>query len=130
MAGHSDRLRSLAKSSKLPVERIRYVPEADDATVRSIRRGVLFLMAFWSVSARLAFEKLTEVLAELDAGLELVVADVDGSPALYELPEFKSKVHGYGEAAWVRDGRIVATSGLGVNTACFEPNTRALLSMP
>ena len=31
---------------------------------------------------------------------------------------------------WVRYGEIIATSGLGVNTACFEPNTLALLSMP
>ncbi len=111
MPGNLNGLQSLAKSSKLPVERIRFVPDADEATVRSIRRGVLFLMAFWSVSAR-------------------VVADVDGSPALYELPEFRGKVHGYGETAWVRDGGIVATSGLGMNTACFEQNTRSLPSMP
>jgi hypothetical protein len=29
----------------------------------------------------------------------------------------------------VRDGKIVATSGLGLNTACLEPNTLALLSL-
>ena len=57
------------------------------------------------------------------------LVDVDGSPELYELPEFKGKVHGAGETAWVRDGKIIATSGLGFNTACFEPNTLALLSM-
>lgn len=131
MGGNPDGIRSLAKYSRLPAERIRYVPDADAATVRSIRRGVLFLMAFWSGPAVQAFAKLTEILARLDAeGLELVVVDVDGSPDLYELPEFKGKVHGYGETAWVRDGLIVSTSGLGLNTACFEPNTLALLSMP
>ena len=88
-------------------------------------------MAFWSVRAGQAFAKPNEVLARLDAeGLELVVADVDGSPALYELPKFKGKVRGAGETAWVRDGKIVATSDLGLNTACFEPNTLALLSLP
>jgi uncharacterized protein (TIGR02996 family) len=124
-------IRSLGKYSRLPVGRIKYVPYADAAVVRSIRRGVLFLMAFWSVPSVQAFAKLTEVLVRLDAGgLELVVANVDGSPGLYELPEFKGIVAGAGETAWVREGKIVATSGLGLNTGCFEPNTRALLSLP
>src|SRR5436190_11378302 len=132
MAGNSDGARSLARYSRLPLERIRYVPDADAATVRSIRRGVLFLMAFWSGGAVQAFAKLTEVLARLDPEglLGLVVADVDGSPQLYELPEFKGKVHGWGETAWVRDGRIIATSGLGLNTACYERNTLSLLALP
>jgi hypothetical protein len=131
MAGNLEGLRSLAKYSKLPVDRIKYVPDADEATVRSIRRGVLFLMAFWSGPSVQAFANLTEVLARLDAEvLDLVVVDVDGSPELYELPEFKGKIAGAGETAWVRDGKIVATSGLGLNTACFEPNTRAILVLP
>jgi hypothetical protein len=131
MGGNPQGARGLAKYSKLPVGRIRYVPDTDASTVRSIRRGVLFLMAFWSGPAVRAFAQLTEVLDRLNAeGVELVVVDVDGSPDLYELPELKGKVHGAGETAWVRDGRIVATSGLGLNTACFEPNTRALLSRP
>jgi hypothetical protein len=131
VAGNPEGLRSLAKYSKLPVERIRYVPDADASFVRSIRRGVLFLMAFWSGPSVQAFAKLTEILARLNAkDMELVVVDVDGSPELYELPEFKGKVHGYGETGWVRDGKIIATSGLGLNTACFEPNMLTLLSMP
>jgi hypothetical protein len=129
MAGNPHGIRTLAKYSRLPVERITYVPDADASTVRSIRRGILFLMAFWSGPSIQAFARLTEVLARPGAEhLELVVADLDGSPALYELPEFKGKVQGAGETAWVRDGQIVATSGLGLNTACFEPNTLALLS--
>jgi hypothetical protein len=113
------------------MDRIRYVPAADEATVRSIRRGILFIMAFWSIYSVQAFAQLTEVLARLNAeDLELVVADVDDAVALCQLPEFKGKVQGAGETAWVRDGEIVATSGLGLNTACFEPNTLALLSLP
>ena len=130
MAGNPKGLRSLAKYSKLPIDRIKYVPDADAATVRSIRQGILFLMAFWSVSSVQAFAKLTEILGRLDTGsLELVVVDVDGSPELYELSELKGKIHGNGETAWVREGKIVATSGLGLNTDCFEPNTLALLSL-
>lgn len=128
MGGNPQGLLSLTKYSKLPVERIGYVAEA--STIRSIRRGILFLMAFWSGPARQAFGELTEVLARRDAeGLELVVADVDGSLDLYLLPEFKGKVRGNGETAWVREGRIVSTSGLGPNSACFEPNTLTLLSL-
>jgi hypothetical protein len=114
------------------MDRIRYVAAADEATVRSIRRGVLYLMAYWSRYSVQAFAALTEVLARLDAqDLELVVVDVDDSPRLNVIPEIRGRrTHGYGETFWVRDGRIVATSGHGLNTACFEPNTLALLSLP
>jgi hypothetical protein len=74
---------------------------------------------------------LTEILAALQSeGLELVVVDVDGSPDLYELPEFKGRISGSGETAWVRDGRMVATWDRGMNVECFKPNTLALVSMP
>ena len=131
MGGNRDGLRSLAKYSKLPVERISYHADADEATVRSIGRGVLFLMAFWSGPSVMAFAKLTEVLTALKADdLELVVVDVDGSPDLYELAEFKGKISGSGETAWVRLGKIVNTSGRGLNVECFKTNTLALLALP
>jgi thiol-disulfide isomerase/thioredoxin len=131
MGGNPDGLHSLAKYSKLPVERIKYLADADEENVRAIGRGILFLMAFWSGPSVKAFAKLTEVVASLPAhDLELVVVDVDGSFPLYELPEFKGQISGSGETAWVRDGRIVTTSGRGLNVECFKPNTLALLSMP
>jgi hypothetical protein len=131
MGGNSNGLRSLVKYAKLPAERIRYVADADEATVRSIERGILFLMAFWSGPSVQAFAKLTEVLTTLPAeDLELVVVDVDGSPDLYELPEFRGQVTGSGETAWVRHGEIVNTSGRGLNVESFRPNTLALLAMP
>ena len=34
------------------------------------------------------------------------------------------------EEASAANGKIAATSGLGLNIACFEPNTAALLAMP
>jgi len=130
MDGNADGLRALARYSKLPLERIRYFPSAGPEVIRAIPRGVLFLMAFWSGSAVRAFAMLTELLARLPAEtLELVVADLDGSPELYEVPEFKGNVHGSGETAWIRDGKIIATSGRGFHPECFEPNTLALLSM-
>lgn len=71
---------------------------------------------------------VADLLPRTKAVKRLIVADVDGSPGLYEVPEFLGKVHGHGETAWVSGGKIVATSGLGRNTDCFQPNTAALLS--
>jgi len=132
MKGNLNGLRSLEKYSKLPIERIDYRPEADASVIGAIDRGILFLVAFWSVPALDAFAKLTDIIARLDVGgeVDFVVVDVDGSPALYDLPEFVGKVHGAGETAWIRSGKIVATSGLGLNTDCYEPNTASLLSIP
>jgi hypothetical protein len=129
VGGNTEGLRSLVKYSKLPIGRVTYLPDADEAIITSMGRGILFLMAFWSGHSITAFARLTEVIAGLDQGgtMELVVVDVDGSPALYQVPEFVGKVHGAGETAWVRNGKIVATSGLGLNVECFVPNTLLLL---
>jgi hypothetical protein len=132
MTGNPDGLGSLAKYSKLPVERIRYVPDADEQVVRAITRGILFQMAFWSSPAVQAFAKLTEVVARLDPDgrIELVVVDIDGSEALSAVSEFLGGVRGAGETAWVRNGSVIATSGLGLNVECFAPNTTMLLESP
>lgn len=132
MTGNTDGLHSLAKYSRLPVERVRYVPDADERVVRAITRGALFQMAFWSGPAVQAFASLTEVIARLDPDgvLELVVVEVDGSEALSAVSVFLGGVHGAGETAWVRNGSVVATSGLGLKVECFVPNTTALLEGP
>jgi len=132
MNSNPDGLRSLAKYSKLPVERIRYVPDADERVVRAITRGVLFQMAFWSGPAVQAFAKLTEVIAKLapDGRIDFVVVDIDGSEALSAMSEFLGGVRGAGETVWVRNGLVVATSGLGLNIECFAPNTKLLLELP
>jgi hypothetical protein len=101
------------------------------STIGTIRCGVLFFMAFWSIYARQAFAELKRVLAEVDPDgrLELVAVDVDGCTELDRLPELGGMYlgAGAGETAWVKDGRVVATSGLGLHLECFGPNTRALL---
>ena len=83
MIGNPDGLRSLAKYSKLPIERIDYWPDADASVIDPIDRGILFLMAFWSGPFVTASTTLTEAVARLDVDseLDLVVVDVDGSPA-------------------------------------------------
>jgi hypothetical protein len=64
---------------------------------------------------------------DLDGDLELVVVDTDGCPDLYELPGFGCILSGAGEAAWIRGGQVVRTSGRGYHPELFEPFTRQLL---
>jgi hypothetical protein len=132
MTGNTDGLRTLSNYSKLPLNRIRYFPEADETIIGGIDRGILFLMAFWSGPSLKAFASITETVLRLDTShaLELVVVDLDGSPAVCTVPEFTGKIQGAGESAWVRNGSIVATSGFGLNIECFAPNTKLLLEKP
>src|SRR5262249_33562834 len=128
-----DPMKSLGFSEEfLAVRRARFLPKADRSVLGTIRCGVLFFIAFWSIYARQVLVELKQVLAEVDAGgrLELVVVDVDGCTELDKGPEFCG-MHlgaGAGETAWVRGGRVVSTSGLDLRPECFGPNTRALLN--
>jgi hypothetical protein len=123
-------LRGLGELPASHAERVRFLPSADRSVFSGIRFGVLFVMAWWSGPSRQGFEKLKQVLAALDpAGrLDVVVVDTDGCPDLYQCTEFAGQLHGWGEVAWVRDGRVVRTSGMGYHPECFEPYTRELLS--
>jgi hypothetical protein len=125
-----DPLRALGEIPPSHAARLRFLAEADRSTLDSIRFGVLFVMAFWSGSSRKAFAELKRALTECDptGRLELVVVDTDGCPELYELPEFVGKMHGAGETAWVKDGKIVRTSGLGFHPECFRPFTQQLMN--
>lgn len=129
--GNAQGLLSLTKYSQLPIDRMDYRQEADATVIGSIDRGILYFMAFWSGSSITSFRTLTEVVAQLDkaGALNFVVVDVDGSPSLYEVPELRGKIHGAGEVAWIRKGKIIATSGLGLNLASYESNTASLLSL-
>jgi hypothetical protein len=110
--------------------RVRYLANCDRSVMGSIPLGVLFVMAWWSGPSRQAFAKLKQVLAEVDPNgrLELVVVDADGCADLAVCPEFAGTLHGNGETAWIREGRVIRTSGIGFHSECFEPNTRELLN--
>ena len=130
MAESFDPLKALGELPASHAARTRFLPTADRSVFGTIRLGVLFIMAWWSGPSRQGFVKLKQVLAALDPGgrLELVVVDTDGCPDLYECPEFVGQLHGWGEVAWVRGGRVVLTSGMGYHPECFEPHTRELLA--
>lgn len=128
--GDPDGMRSLAKLTKLPIERIRYFPVSNTSVIGEINLGILFVMAFWSGPSIKAFHQLTEIISRLDPKgiLEFVVVDTDGAEAFYDHPAFKDKLSGAGEVAWIKGGVIKWTSGLGYNPHCFEPHTKALLA--
>jgi hypothetical protein len=124
-----DSIRALGEIPASHSSRLRFLPEADRSVIASIELGVLFVMAFWSGPARKAFAELKRVLAEVDpqGKLELVVVDTDGCPDLYVTPEFLGNLHGWVEAAWIKAGKIVCTSGKGYHAELFEPLTRELV---
>jgi hypothetical protein len=129
MEGNPEGKARLDKWSKCPEVEIRYEPNATPETIHKLENGLVFFMAFWSGPAIHSFVTLTEVLQQLQAdSLVLVVVDVDGSKALEHFPEFRGVIDsGSGEVAWVRNGRIVATTGRSLDAESFKDNTLSLL---
>lgn len=80
------------------------VTSADATTIADIDRGVLFVDASWSVPSLHARHTLQHRLE--DVPIELVIADIDASPALSSVPALADKLTGAGESIWVRDGAI------------------------
>lgn len=129
--GNPDGMESLVKYSRMPVERIEYHADANTTLIQDIDFGVLFIMAFWSGPSVKAFGEITEILNRLDptASLRFVAIDTDGAQPFYTHPQFVSKMGGWGEIAWIKNGKIQCTSGLGYNPDCFEPNTLSFLAL-
>ncbi|OAI51449.1 hypothetical protein AYO44_17115 [Planctomycetaceae bacterium SCGC AG-212-F19] len=90
--------------------------------------GVFFVDAVWSGGSRQSLNALTDTLGRLDPDgrLELVVVNIDESPGVFELFEFTQPLGGWGEAAWVTNGKIIATGSRGHD---FDTHTRALLAL-
>jgi hypothetical protein len=96
--------------------------------IASVRHGIIFLMAEWSGSAQMAKKQLTDILAHHHlTSQHLICIDVDREPSVYDLPEFAGKIHGNGEAAVVRDGRIVFVTSLGKNKNLIHERCEELL---
>jgi hypothetical protein len=129
--GNLDGIVSLAKYTQMPVERIEYYPDSDTTLIARINYGILFIMAFWSCPSVKAFTKITGILNRLDpqGTVPFIAVDIDGAAPFYEHPVFVDKINGWGEIAWINDGVIQCTSGMGYHPECFEPNTQALMNM-
>jgi hypothetical protein len=72
----------------------------------------MFIMAWWSAPARLAWKLLRETLDRLDPEerIELVVVDIDRATNLFKHPSIDRASAGAGEIAWVISGRVVKFS--------------------
>lgn len=133
--GDVSSLKSLAAKAGLPGHRLRFHAQADETIFSTVEHGVVFIMAFWSGPAHLALQLLGETIRHLDTEerLELVILDTDGIPHLYDHPPFgddkHTKLGGWGEAAWVRNGHVeaVSTSGSGISKKFYEQFTIELL---
>lgn len=111
-------------------KRTRYYHSISPSIVESVRLGLLFVMAEWSMPARHAFAVLMNVLAKYDKDgeLELVVTSSDDDTGVHAIPEFRGQLTGSGEVAWIANGRIIVTSGHGYRPECYAPNTARLLA--
>lgn len=129
MADEFDRIAALGVIPSSHVGRLRFLPVADRSIVGTIQLGVIFVMAFWSGSSRLAFARVKRVLSEVDSEgrLEFVVVDTDGCPDLYEMPPFVGHLHGNGETAWVKSGQVVNLTTGASPPDSTEAFTRQLL---
>lgn len=96
--------------------------------ISSIQRGIVFLMAEWSGGAKWAHDHLVIFLKQSGISLDqLHVLDVEHHPELYDLPEFAGRIHGWGETAVVRDGRIVFVTILGKDQSRIQEHCGELL---
>lgn len=98
------------------------------SAIPSIDCGIIFVMAQWSGDAQWAHKELTAFLAQRGVPADrLLCIDVDREPAVYDLPGFAGKIHGWGEAGVVRGGRIVFVTVLGRDKSCIQEHCEELL---
>ena len=88
--------------------RLVVLPSDEAINIRSINRGILFILAKWSGASQLAFRALNKALTslpELD-GLLLYVADTDSDETQQLLSDLGDVPPGAGETYWLLEGRI------------------------
>lgn len=99
-------------------------PRIDYASAQTeevpLQRGVLFLMAFWSGPAKMAFANVCRIFSEvgLPEDFAFRILDVDGlGRSLAEiLSQYPVEMGGWGEAYWYRDGKIIAATSVATAT--------------
>jgi hypothetical protein len=128
---------SLKTSLGPGVARARHVAVADASTLRSIERGVFLVLAGRGSLSHgphtlpPSFEMLGHLLAAVPPSIEIVVADKGCIAAdLASMLHLHCDNRGDGETAWVRNGRILATTGFGFHPEKIQGNTSALEAAP
>jgi uncharacterized protein (TIGR02996 family) len=117
-------------------ERIVYLAGATPDLVASVRRGIVFLMAWWSGPALQAFAALAAALraSDPDGRLLVVVIDVDGISEEFsaefeqEFRPYQVHLSGWGEALWVCRNRVIGATRAGTPGDELNWRVRGLLS--
>ncbi len=92
-------------------------------TIQAIEYGIVFLMAQWSGGAKWAYGQLLPAMEQRGIPVkQLHVFDVDLHSGLYDMPELTGRIHGWGETAVVRGGKIVFVTVLGEDKSRIEEN--------
>ena len=92
----------------IALDRIVFLGLDQSVPLRSIKRGIVFILARWSVSSQMAFKALNVVMAQI-GGLEdlcIYVADTDSAMTQKFLSQIGETPSGGGETYWVVGGRI------------------------
>jgi hypothetical protein len=96
--------------------------------IHSIQHAIIFLMAQWSGGAHWAHRALTQFLEQRGIPAErLITLDIDQEPELHDLPELAGRIHGWGETAVVKDGRVVFVTALGKDKRRIQERCEELL---
>ncbi len=69
--------------------------------------AIVIVVAAWSGPARAALTFVARTLRDADVSIPLLVADHD-APSASVATLLGEPQHGWGETAWVRDGRVLA----------------------
>jgi hypothetical protein len=89
-------------------QRLVLLPSEEAIEFRSIKRGILFILARWSGASQLAFRTLNKALASLSEldGLYLYIADTDSDKIQEFLTTLGDVPAGAGETYWLADGQV------------------------
>ena len=69
--------------------------------------AIVFLLARWSGPSVVARNRLKAKAALVSLAIsELVVIDLDEHPVVYDVPELLGKIHAWGEAVVVQNGKV------------------------
>ena len=100
-----------AYQERLSIEQNRLVllPTEELIDIRSIQRGILFILAKWSVASQLSFRALNKALASLPKldDLNLYIADTDSQKTEELITSLGDVPGGAGETYWLLDGQVL-----------------------
>jgi len=88
---------------------VRYMPNSTPECFNSIERGVVFVVAWWSIYSLQAWVRMKDLLEAIDDTriLEVVVLDIDGMTG-FESTAIGATIAGVGEMVCVKSGFLMA----------------------